>query len=68
MKHGELTRLATALGVSVNQVSSILRRNRRPSPELAVRLERETGVDRCAWIWPDEYQNPLIIRESDNAN
>lgn len=68
MKHGERTRIAAAVGVSANQISSILKGKRRPSADLAARLEKATNISRCAWLWPDEYPNPLIQTESEDAD
>ena len=52
--------IAKTIGVSEKHVEFILTRKRRPSPEVAVSLEKLLGVDRRAWLWPDEYSNPLI--------
>jgi len=58
--------------VAINKISpvhydtivKILRRKRRPSPELAKNLEKVTNIPRLAWLYPDEYYNPLIAQYS----
>jgi transcriptional regulator with XRE-family HTH domain len=37
-----------------------LNKTRRPSPQMAMRLEKLTGVVVNAWLFPDEYFNPYI--------
>jgi hypothetical protein len=49
-------------------MNDILKRRKRPSPEIARRLEEETGIDRSAWLWPDEIHNPLIGEKDGNCS
>jgi hypothetical protein len=46
--------------VKYDYVTKILRRERRPSPSLARELEQVTGISRLAWLYPDEFHNPMI--------
>jgi plasmid maintenance system antidote protein VapI len=59
LDRGEQKKLAEMLGISPKHFNDILKGRRRPSPELAVELERYTGIGRCAWLWPDEYDNSM---------
>jgi plasmid maintenance system antidote protein VapI len=68
MHHGERTRIAKAVGVSPSFIARMVRGLVSPSPGLAVRLEKETGIDRRAWLWPEEYPNPLIHTEPEDAD
>lgn len=52
--------IAVAAGISASAMSLIVRRLRRADPETAAKLERATGIDRRAWCWPDEFENPMI--------
>ena len=52
--------IAKSVGISKKHAEFILSRKRRPSPEVAVSLEKLTGIERRAWLWPDEFQNDLI--------
>lgn len=58
------TELAKKINTSLRHVDYILRGERRPSPDIAKQLEEETGVDRRAWLWPDEFENPHIKKTS----
>ncbi len=60
MKYGEQKKIAQSVGVTSSQIGYVLRGKSRPSPELAARLEQVTGISRLAWLYPDEYPNPLI--------
>jgi|WetSurMetagenome_2_1015567.scaffolds.fasta_scaffold200859_3 hypothetical protein len=60
MKYGLITQLARQTGVSVAHMSFILRRRRRPSSQLAEKLESVTGIRHSAWLYPDVYYNPYI--------
>jgi len=55
------TKISNGIGISKKHAEFILSRKRRPSPEVAVALEALTGIDRRAWIWPDEFYNPTIL-------
>lgn len=48
--------------MKVNQSTAFrwLKRIRTPSAADAERLEQVTGIDRRAWLWPDEYPNPMM--------
>jgi hypothetical protein len=63
MKHGEITKLAKKVGVSPAHMAFIVKGQRRPSPDLARRLEKETGVNRNVWLYPDESSNPLLCQD-----
>jgi len=63
-KRGQLTQIATDAGCSLSHVSDILRGRRRPSSLLAEKLERATGVDRRAWLYPEEFPNPLVKNDA----
>ena len=52
--------LAHNLNISRQHLDYILARERRPSPELAATLEKFTGIERRAWLWPDEFHNQMI--------
>jgi transcriptional regulator with XRE-family HTH domain len=60
MKYGLITQLARQTGVSVAHMSFILRRRRKPSSQLAEKLEAVTGIRHSAWLYPDVYYNPYI--------
>ena len=60
MQHGERTRIARKVGVAPGHIAAIVKGNKKASPELAALLEKATGVDRRAWLYPDEFPNPLI--------
>ncbi len=68
MKHGEQAKLASRISKSSAYVSEVLRGKRRPSPDAAVALEKATGISRSAWLWPEEYPNPLIHTEPEDAD
>lgn len=53
--------LAKLLEITPQHMNDIIKRRRRPSVDLAKRLENITGIDRRAWIWPDDFSNPLIF-------
>jgi len=50
--------------IHYDTIAKILRGDRRPSPELAKKLEQVTGVSRLAWLYPDEFYNPYIKPKS----
>ena len=60
MKHGEQAKLAKAIGFSPAYVSELLGGRRRASVRAAVLLEEVTGIERRAWLYPDEFANPMI--------
>lgn len=63
----EITRreIAIKTGLTRQHIDFIMTRKRRPSPELAALLERITGIDRRAWLYPDEFPNPLFDNRSE---
>ena len=62
MKHGEQKALAKKIGVSPQHLNCVLRGRKKPSPELAEKLEQNLGVDRRSWFWPSEFPNPYLAQ------
>jgi len=60
MKRGDQRRIAEATGYSPSFICDIFKGRTRPPADLAEHLEREYGVDRRAWYWPDQFPNPLL--------
>lgn len=58
--------IAKTAGIPESLLSLILNGKRKATPTVAAKLEKATGIKRLCWLYPDEYQNPLI-RLSDNA-
>ncbi|HRR55889.1 MAG TPA: helix-turn-helix transcriptional regulator [Acidobacteriota bacterium] len=56
--------LAEKIGCTRQFIDFIFAGKRRPSPDLAARLEHETGVDRRAWLYPEEFPNPLVKNDA----
>ena len=56
--------IAKAINISRQAIHNIIKGRRRPSPELAKKLEQVTGVSRLAWLYPDEFYNPYIKPKS----
>lgn len=52
--------IAKLVGVHQTTISRWMNGSRNISPKAAVALERATGIDRRAWLWPDEFPNPLL--------
>lgn len=52
--------IAKTAEISLRHFDYILRRERRASPDVAKRLEKTLGIDRRAWVWPDEFPNPFL--------
>jgi len=48
--------IAEKVGISPTHISDIIHGRKRPSPDLALKLEKVTGVSRLAWLYPDEYE------------
>lgn len=67
MKQNELAR---KVGRSEATVCRWVKGKRKVSPDDAAKLEVITGVDRRAWIWPDEFKNPIIegLRKTDTSS
>ena len=60
LRHGDQTRLSKVLGISLRHMNDIIKGRRKPSYDLAKKLEKVTGINRQAWVWPDDFPNPLI--------
>jgi transcriptional regulator with XRE-family HTH domain len=60
LKRGDQKNLAEKLGISGQHFNDILHGRRHPSREMAIKLEELTGIERCAWLYPDKHHNPLI--------
>lgn len=65
--YGEKAMLARAADLSLVHIYQILQGRKRPSAAAAEMLERATAVlewcpkvHRLAWLYPDQYDNPLI--------
>lgn len=52
--------LAKILGVSQRQAEYLLSRKRTASKKAAADYERRTGIGRLSWLYPDEYDNPML--------
>ena len=50
--------LAESCKVHIDTLFKIKRGVSGPSPKLARLLEKETGIDRRKWVWPDDFGNP----------
>ncbi len=57
--------IARKTGLTRQHIDFIMTRKRQPSPKLAAELEKITGISRCAWLYPDEYPNPMINPDFD---
>jgi transcriptional regulator with XRE-family HTH domain len=62
MKHGEITRIARKVGITTTYMALIIKGKKLPSAAVAEKLEKATDVDRRAWLYPDEFHNPMISR------
>ncbi len=62
IKRGQIAETARKVGISSQFMWSIVRGHKKPSAAVAVLLEKETGIDRRAWLYPDEFKNPLLSR------
>ena len=60
LQRGSITELSKKLDVSPSHLSDIFNRRVKASPKLAVKLEEHFGIDRRAWVWPDEFENRLL--------
>lgn len=56
--------LAEKIGCTRQFIDFIFAGKRRPSPEIAAQLEGLTGIDRRAWLYPDEFRNPLVKNDA----
>ena len=46
------------VGITSRHLSDIRQGRRHPSRRLAIDLEFHTGINRLAWLYPEEYLNP----------
>jgi hypothetical protein len=64
IQHKELIKeLAIKTNSSYITIYRIFQGSRRPSPELAIKLEKHTNVPRENWIFPSQrgkFKNPYI--------
>ncbi len=60
LKDISFPRLARETGTNASYIWMIFNRQRTPSRFVAKELERATGVMAPAWIFPEQYSNPLI--------
>ena len=49
--------LAAQVGVRQSYISDLLNRKKRPSPEVAARLEKATGIHRLSWLYPGQFSD-----------
>jgi len=63
-KKMSLSELSKVSGVAVSILSRYLNRKRGLSPMSARALERVTGIDRRAWLWPEEFHNPYLSKDA----
>jgi transcriptional regulator with XRE-family HTH domain len=66
----QLTRreIAMQTGCTRQFIDFICIGKRRPSPQLAAVLEKVTGIDRLAWLYPDEHENPYVTIPNQEAS
>jgi hypothetical protein len=57
-------KLAKETGKPYPTILRFLNGTRRPSPELAATLEKVSGVPRLSWLYPNEFINPLKIKNN----
>lgn len=57
--------IAEQADVHIDTIFKIKRGNSSPSPSLAKKLEKITGIDRLKWLYPDEFGSPW---EKDTAS
>ena len=60
--------IAQRLGVHITTVTRWFNGSRSIPPHRARQLEIITGIDRRAWLWPDEFFNPWLSTESEPAH
>ncbi len=60
MERGTKARLARVVQMTPSHIGDILNGKHRPSPATAAKLEAATGIDRLAWLYPDDFRNELI--------
>lgn len=59
-RKSNITKIAARAGCTYQMFWYITKGLKRPSPQLAKRLEEATGISREAWLWPREYKNPMV--------
>jgi DNA-binding transcriptional regulator YdaS (Cro superfamily) len=67
MKTTEIKKLAGKVGRHPTTVFRWLNRTRKISPEDARLLEKATGIPRLSWLYPDEYNNPMMRRDNERS-
>ncbi len=68
MRYGEQKLLAEKIGVRPSYLNDILKRRRSCSARLAAVLEVATGIDRRAWLYPEEFPNPFLVKKEANLS
>lgn len=66
MNMAEITRIADMIKRHPTTVFRWLNRTRKISPEDATALQEATGVDRMAWLYPDEFKNPYMDKKTNS--
>jgi hypothetical protein len=61
-------KLANILVISTKYAEYLLSGKRTPSKNTAVRFEALTGIDRRAWLWPDEFPNAMLRANGRDSN
>ena len=61
--HGSGKIIAKLAGVSQATISQIRLGRKRPSPNLAKRLEEITGIPHDVWLYPEEFKNPFVKKK-----
>jgi len=65
MKRIKQTELAKMVGVSPTFIGYVLAGKCRPGLSVAKKLEEATGINRLAWLYPDEHKNPMMRAASE---
>ena len=60
MNAAEIRQLANKVHRHPSTVFRWLKGSLNISSRDAVALERATGIDRRAWLWPEEFENPYF--------
>lgn len=53
--------IAEACGCHIDTIFRIKRKECRPSPELAEKLEEYLNIDRRRWVWPEKFGDPWEV-------
>ena len=48
-------KIAMIVGVAQSHISGILNKKKKPSADVASKLELATGISRLHWLYPDEF-------------